>query len=117
MDVASGVLHPPVLWFGRANLPRNAEGRLRKEALSNRPTVRFADQRREKRRLVSNVWLQLLGRHGVFSAAQLKTIQEVVTLLVFCVFSILYLKEPLKWNYVVGFGMILGAVIFIFNDW
>lgn len=55
--------------------------------------------------------------HGIFTAAQLKTIQEVITLLVFCVFSILYLKEPLKWNYIVGFGMILGAVFFIFNDW
>jgi hypothetical protein len=31
-------------------------------------TVRYADQRQERRMLVSNVWLQLLGRHGVFSA-------------------------------------------------
>ena len=38
-----------------------------------------------------------------FSTAQLKTIQEVITLVVFCVFSIFYLKEDLKWNYIVGF--------------
>src|SRR5512140_451112 len=40
-----------------------------------------------------------------FSTAQLKTIQEVITLVVFCVFSIVYLKEDLKWNYIVGFFM------------
>ncbi|MHB8055821.1 MAG: DMT family protein [Candidatus Aminicenantales bacterium] len=55
--------------------------------------------------------------HGQFSAAQLKTIQEVITLIVFCVFSVTYLKESLKWNYLVGFSMILGAVFFIFHKW
>lgn len=48
--------------------------------------------------------------HYEFTAAQLKTIQEVITLIVFCVFSVLYLKEELKWNYLVGFGMMIGAV-------
>ncbi len=52
-----------------------------------------------------------------FSAAQLKTIQEVITLTVFSVFSVLYLKEPLKWNYLVGFVMIIGAVAVIFKKW
>lgn len=52
-----------------------------------------------------------------FSTAQLKTIQEVITLIVFCVFSIVYLKEDLKWNYLVGFLMIIGAVFFIFKKW
>jgi uncharacterized protein len=52
--------------------------------------------------------------HGQFTAAQLKTIQEVITLLVFCGFSVGYLKEPLRWNYLVGFSLILGAVFFIF---
>jgi uncharacterized protein (DUF486 family) len=52
-----------------------------------------------------------------FSAAQLKVIQEVITLTVFCVFSVLYLKEELKWNYIVGFMMIIGAVFFIFKKW
>ena len=44
-----------------------------------------------------------------FSAAQLKTIQEVITLVVFCVFSVVYLKEELKWNYIAGFAMMIGA--------
>ena len=48
--------------------------------------------------------------HGQYSAAQLKTIQEVITLVVFCGFSVLYLKEPLKWNYLVGFGLMFAAV-------
>src|SRR5579872_1831615 len=52
-----------------------------------------------------------------FTAAQLKTIQEVITLSVFSVFSVLYLKEPIKWNYIVGFGMIILAVAVIFKKW
>jgi len=55
--------------------------------------------------------------HGQFDAAQLKTIQEVITLIVFTVFSVTYLKEGLKWNYLVGFAMIMGAVFFIFHKW
>lgn len=54
--------------------------------------------------------------HNTFSAAQLKTLQEVITLVVFAVFSIFYLKESLKWNHLVGFLMIIGAVAFIFKD-
>ena len=52
-----------------------------------------------------------------FNGAQLKTIQEVITLTVFSIFSILYLKEPLKWNYFVGFAMMIGAVVVIFKKW
>ncbi len=55
--------------------------------------------------------------HYQFSAAQLKIIQEVITLIVFAVFSILYLKENLKWNYAVAFLMIIGAVFFMFKKW
>lgn len=55
--------------------------------------------------------------HYDFTAAQLKTIQEVITLVVFCVFSLLYLWEPLKWNYLVGFGMMVCAVFVIFKEW
>ena len=55
--------------------------------------------------------------YGQFNAAQLKTIQEVITLVVFCVFSILYLKEDFKWNYAVGFILIIAAVFFIFKKW
>ncbi len=53
--------------------------------------------------------------HGQFSAAQLKTIQEVITLVVFSVFSVFYLREDLKWNTLVGFLMMIGAVFFIFK--
>jgi hypothetical protein len=52
-----------------------------------------------------------------FSAAQLKTIQEVITLTVFSVFSVLYLKEPIRWNYAAGFVMIVAAVFVIFKKW
>jgi uncharacterized protein (DUF486 family) len=52
-----------------------------------------------------------------FSAAQLKTIQEVITLTVFSVFSVWYLGERLKWNYLAGFGLIVAAVFVIFKKW
>ncbi|MGE0823361.1 MAG: DMT family protein [Candidatus Binatia bacterium] len=55
--------------------------------------------------------------HSQFSAAQLKTIQEVITLIVFCIFSVVYLKEELKWNYIVGFLCIAAAVFFVFKKW
>lgn len=55
--------------------------------------------------------------YSQFSAAQLKTIQEVITLVVFSVFSVVYLREQLKWNYIVGFLMIIGAVFFVFKKW
>lgn len=55
--------------------------------------------------------------HEYYSVAQLKTIQEVITLVVFAVFSVLYLKEEFKWNYAVGFLMMIGAVFFIFKKW
>lgn len=52
-----------------------------------------------------------------FSAAQLKIAQEVITLIVFGFFSVLYLKEEFKWNYIVGFLFMLGAVFFMFKKW
>ena len=55
--------------------------------------------------------------HGTFNAYQLKTIQEVITLVVFSGFSILYLKEELRWNYLLGFLLIILAVFFIFKKW
>lgn len=55
--------------------------------------------------------------YGRFSAAQLKTIQEAVTLTVFCVFSVTYLKESLTWNVVAGFGMMVCAVGLVFGKW
>jgi hypothetical protein len=55
--------------------------------------------------------------HETYSAAQLKTIQEVITFVVFIVFSVFFLKEQLKWNYLVGFGFMIIAVFFIFYKW
>ena len=51
----------------------------------------------------------------VYSAAELKTMQEVITLTVFAVFSVLYLKESLTWNHAIGFAMIAGGAAFIFR--
>ncbi|MEH7827073.1 DMT family protein [Gemmobacter denitrificans] len=55
--------------------------------------------------------------HGYFSAAELKTIQEVITLAVFGVFSVFFLKEPLTWNHLVGFSLIAAGAFFIFHKW
>jgi uncharacterized protein len=52
-----------------------------------------------------------------YSTAQLKTMQEVITLVVFAGFSVFYLKEGLKWNYLVGFGFMILAVFFVFKKW
>jgi len=51
-----------------------------------------------------------------FSAAQLKTIQEIISLSIFSIFSVLYLKQQLKWNYLVGFMMIAAAGFLIFQE-
>ena len=58
-----------------------------------------------------------IGHNEGISTAQLKTTQEVITLVVFCAFSMLYLKEPLKWNYMVGFGLIASGALFVFAPW
>ena len=55
--------------------------------------------------------------HGQFTAAQLKTMQEAITLVVFCVFSVTFLKEDLRWNTLVGFAFIMLAVFFVFKKW
>ena len=55
--------------------------------------------------------------YGQFSGAQLTTNQEVITVVVFCGFSVWYLKEPLKWNYIVGFALIVAAVFFVVKKW
>ena len=52
-----------------------------------------------------------------FTAVQLKTIQEVITLTVFSVFSVLYLGAELKWNYFVGFGLLVAGVYVVFKKW
>ena len=53
--------------------------------------------------------------YDCYNAVQLKTIQEVITLTVFSFFSVLYLKEQFKWNYLIGFIFIILAVFFIFK--
>ena len=55
--------------------------------------------------------------HTVYSAAQLKTMQEVITLIVFGVFSVAYLGETIRWNHVAAFGCLVGAAFFAFNKW
>lgn len=53
--------------------------------------------------------------HGQFTGVQLKLIQEIITLIVFSIFSYFYLREPLKWNTFLGFAMMVGAVFFVFK--
>ncbi len=55
--------------------------------------------------------------YSQFTAVQLKTIQEVITLVVFSAFSVVYLKEQLRWNYAAGFVLIVLAVFVIFKKW
>jgi Uncharacterized protein conserved in bacteria len=53
--------------------------------------------------------------HSYFSAVELKGMQEIITLAVFAVFSILYLKENLRWNHYTGFLFLVVAAFFIFK--
>ena len=55
--------------------------------------------------------------YGYFSAAELKTIQEVISLTVFMGFSAFWLHEPLRWNHLVGFALIVLAAWIIFKEW
>lgn len=56
-----------------------------------------------------------VGYQSGVSAFQLKMIQEVITLVVFGVFAVAYLKEPFHWRYIVSFILLLGAVYFMFK--
>lgn len=53
--------------------------------------------------------------HQAYSAAELKTLQEVITLVVFAAFSVFWLKEALTWNHAVGFVLIAAGAFFIFK--
>ena len=55
--------------------------------------------------------------HQVYSLAQLKTMQEVITLLVFGVFSVAYFGDAIRWNQMVAFGFLVCAAYFAFNKW
>lgn len=52
-----------------------------------------------------------------FTPAQLKVIQEIITLSIFPVFSVFYLGDRFKWNHGVGFALIVGAAFFLFHKW
>lgn len=54
---------------------------------------------------------------GYFNAVQLKTIQEVITLVVFAFFSVFYLGESIRWNHILGFALLVLAVFVIFKKW
>jgi len=54
-----------------------------------------------------------IGNNQGFSPARLKIIQEAITLVVFAVFSAMYLKKPLQWNHVVAFALVMLAVFFV----
>jgi uncharacterized protein (DUF486 family) len=58
-----------------------------------------------------------LGSASGYSTAQLKTIQEIITLLVFAAFSISFLGESFKWNYAVGFALVAAGAAFVFKPW
>jgi uncharacterized protein (DUF486 family) len=55
--------------------------------------------------------------HQVMSGAELKTLQEVITLTVFAAFSVWYLGEPLRWNHAIGFALIAAGAFFVFYRW
>src|ERR1700712_2356424 len=55
--------------------------------------------------------------HTVYSTAQLKTMQEIITLLVFAIFSVTYLGEALRWNHMVAFLFLCCAAFFSFHKW
>ena len=67
---------------------------------------------------IGEYWLAVPANrigHGTYSTAELKTMQEVITLVVFSGFSVLYLKEALTLNHLVGFGCIAIGAFFIFK--
>jgi uncharacterized protein (DUF486 family) len=58
-----------------------------------------------------------IGNLRGMNGYQLKVIQEAVTLVVFCTFAVFYLKESLRWNYLVGFAFVMIGVFVVFHRW
>jgi uncharacterized protein len=58
------------------------------------------------------------NRYGYleFTGVQLKTIQEIITLIVFAAFAVLYLGESFKWNHAASFACLVGAAFFMFRE-
>ena len=54
--------------------------------------------------------------YSVYNPAQLKAIQEIITLLVFSAFSVTYLGSAIRWNHLVGFALIVAAAFFLFRE-
>lgn len=88
--------------------------------------LRFRDVSLWKVSLIS--WLIALPEYALqvpanrigyssFTAFELKTIQEVITLSVFIAFSVFYLREDVRWNHILGFVLILAAVVVVFKKW
>ncbi|HNR18172.1 MAG TPA: DMT family protein [Chitinophagaceae bacterium] len=57
-----------------------------------------------------------IGNTDGFNLFQLKMIQEVITLIVFCCFAVWIMKEPFHWRYLVSFAFLVGAVYFMFTN-
>lgn len=55
--------------------------------------------------------------YTVYSGAELKVIQEIITISVFAVFAVLYLGETIRWNHLVAFGCLVLAAFFMFHRW
>lgn len=53
---------------------------------------------------------------GAYNPAQLKAMQEIITLCVFAAFSVLYLGAAIRWNHLVGFALLVVAAFFLFHD-
>ena len=53
--------------------------------------------------------------YGTYSAAELKTIQEIISLVVFAAFAVVVLGEKLTWNHAIGFALIGVGAFFIFR--
>jgi uncharacterized protein len=58
-----------------------------------------------------------LGAASGLVTAELKTLQEIVTLVVFVAFAALYMNEPIRWNHAVGFGFVGVGALFVFKPW
>ena len=58
-----------------------------------------------------------LGAQAGFSLWELKTIQEVITLVVFTVFAVMYMGVQLRWNHALGFLLIAGGAALVFKPW
>lgn len=56
-----------------------------------------------------------MGYNNGWSGFQLKITQEIITLIIFTVFAVVYLKEPFQWKYIISFILVLGAVYFAFK--